>query len=88
MEHKERRRGTKPIPDDPLKYLNEAQLSTFRRMKALGWDFKFIRRPLFQRAICVLVNSEETILAVIEESGVLNKQPYISFRGVESRVTE
>ena len=88
MVHKERRRGTKPIPDDPLKYLNEAQLSTFHRLQGLGWNFKFIRRPLFQRAICVLVNNEETILAVIEETGVLNKKPYISFRGVENRVTD
>jgi hypothetical protein len=88
MEYRERRSGTKPVPDDPLKYLNKAQLSTYRSMKKLGWDFKFIRRPLFQRAICVLINKEESILAVIEENGILNERPYISFRGAEHRAVE
>ena len=72
MVHKERRKGIAPVPDDPLKYLNDAQLITYRRMQAVGWNIKFVRRPLFQRAICVLTNAEETILAVIEESGLLN----------------
>ena len=81
----DRRTGSPPVPDDPLKYLNEAQLHTYHRMHAEGWEFKFIRRPMYQRAVCVLTNQEENILAVIEHNGLLNKKPYISFRGVKAR---
>ena len=84
--YKERRKGTLPVPDDPLKYLNAEQLFTCRRMQALGWKIKFIRRPLYQRVICVLTNQDESLLAVIEQNGMLNKHPYISFRDAEIRV--
>ena len=88
MEQEEKRKGLKPIPDDPLGYLNEAQLFTYRRMKASGWRIKFIRRPMHQSPVCVMTDSDETLLALIERNGFLNKQPDIPLRSDENWVKE
>ncbi|MEA1889523.1 MAG: hypothetical protein U9N50_07070 [Pseudomonadota bacterium] len=80
MEKKEKRKGVKPIPDDPLGYLNEAQLFTYRRMTASGWHIKFIRRPMYQNPVCVMTDSDETALALIEQNGFLNRHPDIPLR--------
>ena len=76
----EKRKGIKPVPGDPLKYMNEAQIYTYQRMQADGWHLKFIRRPLFQRPVCIMTDQEKTALAVLEENGTLNKHPDIQLR--------
>ena len=83
MEQEEKRKGIKPVPDDPLGYLNEAQLFTYRRMAAFGWRIKFIRRPKYQSPVCVMTDSDETTLAVLEDDGFHNRQPNITLRGAE-----
>ena len=88
MEQEEKRKGIKPVPDDPLGYLNEAQLFTYRRMATFGWRIKFIRRPKYQSPVCVMTDSDETILALIERNGFLNKQPDIPLRSNENWVKE
>jgi hypothetical protein len=80
MEHEEKRKGIKPVPDDPLGYLNEAQRFTYHRMKASGWRIKFIRRPMYQNPVCVMTDSDDTSLALIERNGFLNKNPDIPLR--------
>jgi len=75
-----KRKGIKPVPGDPLKYMNEAQIFMYRRMQAYGWHLKFIRRPLFQRPVCVMTDPKKTALAVLEEDGILNKRPDIQLR--------
>ena len=80
MEYEEKRWGTDPIPGGFQNLLNEEQIDVFRGVQSNGWHIKFIRRPLFQRPVCVLTNSEETIFAVLEESGTLNKHPDIQIR--------
>ena len=66
------------------KYINEEQLMVYRRMQAFGWHVKFIRRPLFQRPVCVLTDPDETTLAVIEADGTLNKSSEITLRNDEA----
>jgi hypothetical protein len=88
MEYKEKRKGIKPIPDDPLGYLNEAQLFTYHRMTAVGWRIKFIRRPMYQSPVCFMTDSGEAALALIEQNGFLNQQPDIPLRSDENRVKE
>ena len=80
MEQEEKRKGIKPVPSDPLKYMNEAQVFTYRRMQTFGWHLKFIRRPLFQRPVCIMTDPEQAVLALIEENGMLNKNPDIQLR--------
>ncbi len=87
MDRVEKRKGTKPVPDNLLEYLNEVQLMTYQSIKSFGWDIKFIRRPLFQKPVCILTNLEKTMLAVIEEDGIL-KHPDIPLRGAENQNKE
>jgi len=88
MEQEEKRKGMKAVPDDPLGYLNEAQLFTYRRMTASGWRIKFIRRPKYKSPVCVMTDSDETMLALIERNGFLNKQPDIPLRSNENWAKE
>ena len=88
MDQEEKRKGIKPVPDDPLGYLNEAQRFTYHRMKRSGWRIKFIRRPMYQNPVCVMTDSNDTMLAHIEQNGFLNKQPDIPLRSDESREKE
>ncbi|MEA1889437.1 MAG: hypothetical protein U9N50_06605 [Pseudomonadota bacterium] len=88
IEQEEKRKGTKPIPDDPLEYLNEAQLFTYRRMATSGWHIKFIRRPKYHSPVCVMTDSDESMLALIERNGFLNKQPDIPLRSNEKWAKE
>ena len=88
MAQEEKRKGLKPVPDDPLVYLNESQLFTYHRMTASGWRIKFIRRPMYQSPVFVMTDSDETLLALIERNGFLNKQPDIPLRSDESWVNE
>lgn len=83
MVHEEKRKGIKPVPDNPLGYLNDAQQFTYRRMKASGWYIKFIRRPMYQNPVCVMTDPDESMLALIEKNGYLNKQPGIPLRSNE-----
>ena len=88
MPQEEKRKGLKPIPDNPLGYLNAAQLFTYRRMTASGWRIKFIRRPMYQNSVFVMTDPDETMLALIERNGYLNEQPDIPLRSDESWAQE
>ena len=84
MEHKEKRKRINPVPDDPLKYMNEAQIRTYLLMQGFGWRIKFIRRSsLLQNPVCVMTDPEMTALAVLENDGFLNRQPDITYRSAE-----
>lgn len=78
--HDEKRKGVKPVPDDPLAYLNEAQIFTCLRMQQDGWYIKFMRRKPFERPVCVMTDESETTMAIIEANGFLNKKPDIPLR--------
>ncbi|MEA1889873.1 MAG: hypothetical protein U9N50_08860 [Pseudomonadota bacterium] len=88
MKHEENRKGVKPVPGDPLKYMNEAQIHTYRLMRKFGWHMKFIRRQPLQRAVCVMTDPKMTALAVLEDNGFLNRQPDIPLRSTEYQVKE
>ena len=88
MGHEEKRNGIKPVPSDPLKYMNKAQIRTYRLMLRVGWHMKFIRIQPLQRAVCVMTNQEMTILGVLEDDGFLNRQPNIPLRSTETSPKE
>lgn len=74
-------RNTKrPVPEDLTSILNEEQLIAYHGLERFGWYIKFVRRPLFQRPVCVMSNPEGTILAVLEKDGSLNENPDIPLR--------
>lgn len=77
---KEQRIGVPPVPEDLEETLNEAQLHTLRRMENFGWVLNFIRRPLFQDVLPVLLHLDSNKIGVLEEDGTLNMQRDLNLR--------
>lgn len=77
---KDKRKNIAPIPEDIEAHLNESQLCRLRSIEGFGWQLKFIRRPLFQIPVIVVVNAEGTELGVLEEDGSLDLEPSIELR--------
>ena len=75
-----KRIGEAPVPDNLEKYLNTAQMRTLHQMEGFGWELKFIRRPLFQEPVAVMVDPSGKVSGVLEESGELNRNAEIILR--------
>lgn len=80
MENQHKRGEIAPVPDNLVKYLNEDQLMAYHSVERFGWYIKFIRRPLFQRPMCVLSNPEGSKLALLETDGSINEDAEILLR--------
>jgi hypothetical protein len=79
MEQLHQRGEVAPVPDNLMKFLNEDQLMAYHGVERFGWYIKFIRRPLFQRPMCVLSNPEGK-LALLELDGSINEDAEIQLR--------
>lgn len=77
---KEKRRGEKPVPENVEDLLNDMQLLTLHQIEQFGWQLKFIRRPLFQDVIPVVVSAEGDKVGVLDEDGRLDLQRPIKLR--------
>lgn len=77
---REKRKGEKPVPDDIDNYLNEEQKEVLEKIEVYGWNLKFIRRPLFQEPVAVVINSHGNSIGVLEEDGRLNIESDIIIR--------
>ena len=69
METPERRHGIEAVPKEYRDYLTDDQIMRIIQMHEKGWGIKFLRRPSFQKPICVMQHPEEDQLANIEENG-------------------
>lgn len=78
---KEKRKGEAPIPEHVKDYLNAEQLRELHKIEGFGWRLHFIRRPLFQDPVVVVMNPEGNAIGVLEEDGRINLQPDIPLRG-------
>jgi hypothetical protein len=76
----DKRTGEQPVPDNLQEVLSEFQLLALHRIEGFGWELRFVRRPLFQAAIPVVVNSDGTSIGVLEEDGRINMEPDIQIR--------
>ena len=54
----DKRNSEIPVPDNLSEYLNDAQLHSLKRVEEFGWHLAFIRRPLFQDIVPVVVNDD------------------------------
>jgi hypothetical protein len=75
----ERRSEGNQVPES-LEILNEMQLLTLSKMEGFGWMLAFIRRPLFQNIVPILLHPDNDALGTLEGDGALNMQPDIEFR--------
>jgi hypothetical protein len=76
----EKRTGENPVPENLEGFLNEAQLSALSRAESFGWELEFIRRPLFQEVVPVLLHPDSGHFEVLENDGTLNTRPGIKIR--------
>ncbi len=70
----DKRNTVMPVPDDLREYLNEYQLLTLRKVEDFGWHLVFVRRPLFQDVVPVVISADGTKHAILEEDGALNME--------------
>ncbi|MDH5600547.1 MAG: hypothetical protein OEY78_04495 [Gammaproteobacteria bacterium] len=78
--NEEKRQGDSAIPQDVKGFLNNAQLAELHHIERFGWILKYIRRPLFQEPVVVVVNPDGSSIGVLEEDGRLNLEPGIDTR--------
>lgn len=76
----DKRKGDKPIPDNLQEHLNEVQRLALQRIENFGWRIKFVRRPLFQEVVIVIMDSQGDKIGVLEEDGRINLEPDIHIR--------
>ena len=76
----EKRKGEPPVPDNAIEMLNQLQVRALRQIENFGWQLHFIRRPLFQNPVPVLIDAAGNKLGVLEEDGRLNLQPDLMVR--------
>ena len=76
----EKRKGDEPVPQNAIEMLNEMQVLALRQIESFGWRLQFIRRPLFQDPVPVVVDSDGTKIGILEEDGRINMEPDIKVR--------
>ena len=76
----ERRSEENLVHESLHEVLNETQLLTLSTVEEFGWVLAFIRRPLFQDIVPVLLHPDNNILGTLEVGGELNTQSEIKFR--------
>jgi hypothetical protein len=76
----EKRTGESPVPDNLEDYLNEAQIRALRQIENFGWELKFVRRPLFQEPIAVIINTDGDRVGTLETDGRIDLQQNFDLR--------
>lgn len=68
------------VPDNLDEYLNDAQRRSLIRVEEFGWRLAFIRRPVFQDIVPVVVSDDGKRHGVLEEDGSINTQHELVIR--------
>lgn len=77
---REKRKGELPVPENAAEMLNRLQVLALRQMENFGWRLQFIRRPLFQDPVAVVVDGNGVKIGILEEDGRINMEPEIEVR--------
>lgn len=77
---KDRRLTAGTSPSHLRAQLNEAQQMTLGELERFGWEIQFIRRPLFQEPIAVMVDGDRKSHAVLTPEGELDQSVGLSLR--------
>ena len=76
----EKRTGESPVPDNLEDYLNGEQVRALRQIENFGWELKFVRRPLFQEPIAVIINTDGDRVGTLEADGRIDLQQNFELR--------
>jgi hypothetical protein len=80
MPDRERRSDAPPSNQVLERLLNPAQVNALRSLEHFGWTLKFVRKPLFQPAVPIVLDAAAQTWAVIEEDGQVNANPPFAIR--------
>lgn len=76
----EKRKDMVPVPDNLDELLNPHQLRALRQIEVFGWQLHFVRRPLFQEPVPVILSPEGDKYATLELDGRINMTPDSAMR--------
>lgn len=76
----EKRKSHKQVPQDLMRLLNQLQILALRQIEQFGWSLKFVRRPMFENPIAVVMDGRGAKIGVLEEDGRINMEPDIEVR--------
>ena len=76
----DKRKNMAPIPDNIDELLNQKQLFTLRQIQKFGWQLHFVRRPLFQDPVPVILSPAGDKFATLEGDGRINMIPDSALR--------
>jgi hypothetical protein len=76
----EKRKGDKGIPEELEDVLNQDQIMTLRQIERFGWRLAFVRRPVYQQPVPVVLTADDQKIGILEEEGRLNMTPEIQLR--------
>ena len=75
------RRGSKaPVPPNIHAVLTQEQRISLNKVEDFGWQLAFVRQPLFQEPVTVIVSPDRERYAVLELDGEINLHPAIVIR--------
>ena len=76
----DKRTGQLAVPDNLEDWLTPEQMQMLHQIESFGWKIKFIRRPVFQDPVIVLVSDNGKKIGVLEKDGRINMDPDITLR--------
>jgi hypothetical protein len=80
MSDRERRQGQRTHADALRAQLNDDQQVTLSELERFGCELRFVRRPLFQEAIAVLVDGDRKGFSILKPDGSVEDNPTITLR--------
>ena len=80
MNNNNKRSSEKTIPENIKDFLTDAQAAELNHIEGFGWSLKYIRRPLFQERVVVVMNPNGSSIGILEEDGRLNLESNIDTR--------
>ncbi|MGB5304845.1 MAG: hypothetical protein WBO57_01225 [Gammaproteobacteria bacterium] len=76
----DKRHNKTAIPGNLEELLNSAQQYALRQIENFGWQLEFVRQPVFQDPVAVVVNSKGDQIGILEADGRINMQADITLR--------
>ena len=76
----DKRTGQPPVPENIEDWLNNTQLQILRQIEELGFKLIFMRRPVLQDPVPIVINNQGNQIGVLEKDGRVNTEVHIDLR--------
>jgi hypothetical protein len=76
----DKRTGQPPVPENLEDWLNNTQLQILRKIEEMGFKLIFMRRPLLEDPVPIVINNQGNQIGVLEKDGRVNTEVHIELR--------